>query len=134
MKISQLVEQFIAVLPIGCALDEEQITRSLRAAVRKYCGYAQLASAQSTDGVHTDIDATPTALGAQDFDLNPSELAIIEPLWVMYMEKENSTVYEVSRSQGADPWGRAVAEVAVAIADYETRLPSLTFSFEVRSI
>lgn len=134
MKISQLVEQFIAVLPIGCVLDDVQITRHLRGAVRQYCGYARLANAQSADGVHTDIDVSETAEGAQDFDLTPSELSIIRPLWMLYLEKENGTALEASRSQGADPWGRPVAEVAMAITDYEQRLPSLTFVFEVRSV
>ena len=134
MKISQLVEQFIAVLPIGCVLDEPEITRNLRGAVRQYCGYARLTNSQSSDGVHTDIDATDTAEGAQDFDITPSELAVIRPLWLLYLEKENGTTLEASRSQGADPWGRPVAEVTMAITEYERLLPSLTFTYEVRSI
>lgn len=134
MKISQLVDQYVAELPIGCVLTEEQITRHLRDAVRQYCGYARLTSAQSLDTVHSDLYTPDTAPVAVDVDLTHSELAIIRPLWLLYIEKENGTALEASRSQGADPWGRAVAEVAQAITDYEARLPSLTFVFEVRSI
>lgn len=135
MKISQLVDQYFADLPIGCVLTEEQVTRHLRDAVRQYCGYARLTSAQSVDDVHSVLDdtsgATPVAV---DVDLTHSELAIIRPLWLLYIEKENSTALEASRSQGAELFGRAVSEVVQSILDYELRLPQLTFSYEVRSI
>lgn len=134
MKISQLVAQFFAVLPLGCVLDEEQVTRSLRKATRQYCGYAQLSSQTASDGTFTDIDATDTAVNAQDFDLSPSELAVIRPLWKLYIDEENALALEASRSQGADPFGRSASEVAAAIAEYEQRLPSLCFTFEIRSI
>ena len=137
MKISQLVDQYVAELPIGCVLTEEQIARHLRDAVRQYCGYARLTSAQSLDTVHSDLytTATPdTAPSAVDVDLTHSELAIIRPLWLLYIEKENAMALEASRSQGADPYGRNTAEVTQSILDYELSLPRLTFVYEVRSI
>lgn len=133
MKLSHLVEQYVAVLPLGSVLDDEQITRSLREAVRKYCGYARLASATSADGIHTPIDETNTAEGVQDFDLTPSEFAIIEPLWKMKMALENATALEASRSQGADPFGISTVDAQAAITTLEERLPQQCFSFEVRS-
>lgn len=132
MKISQLVEQYVAELPIGCVLTEEQITRHLRDAVRQYCGYALLTSAQSLDTVHSNLytpDAAPV-----DVELTHSELAIIRPLWLLYIEQENATALEASRSQGADPYGRNTSEVKQSILDYERSLPQLTFVYEVRSI
>lgn len=134
MKISQLVESYLAVLPIGCVLTEEQITRSLRAAVRKYCGYAHLMLALDADGSKIAIDATDTALGAQDFDLTASEVSVIKPLWHLYMELENSTALEASRSMGAELFGRTTPEVQQAIEGYEMRLPALVFKYEVFSI
>lgn len=134
MRISQLVEQYLAELPIGCVLTEEQITRHLRDATRQYCGYAQLTSAQSSDSVHSDLYSDDAAPIAVDVVLTHSELAIIRPLWLLYIELENAVALEASRSQGADPYGRASTEVKQSILDYELRLPQLTFSFEVRSI
>lgn len=134
MKISQLVDQYVAELPIGCVLTEEQITRHLRDAVRQYCGYARLTSAQSLDTVHSDLYTPDTVPVAVDVDLTHSELAIIRPLWLLYIEKENAMALEASRSQGADPYGRNTAEVTQSILDYEGSLPRLTFVFEVRSI
>lgn len=134
MKISQLVDQYVAELPIGCVLTEEQITRHLRDAVRQYCGYARLTSAQSLDTVHSDLYTPDTVPVAVDVDLTHSELAIIRPLWLLYIEKENAMALEASRSQGADPYGRNTAEVTQSILDYEGSLPRLTFVYEVRSI
>lgn len=134
MKISQLVDQYFAELPIGCVLTEEQVARHLRDAVRQYCGYARLTSAQSLDTVHSDLytpDAEPVAA---DVDLTHSELAIIRPLWLLYIEHENAMALEASRSQGADPYGRQTSEVKQSILEYEMRLPQLTFVYEVRSI
>jgi hypothetical protein len=134
MKISQLVDQYVAELPIGCVLTEEQITRHLRDAVRQYCGYARLTSAQSLDTVHSDLYTPDTVPGAVDVDLTHSELAIIRPLWLLYIEHENAMALEASRSQGADPYGRSTPEVKQSILDYEQRLPQMTFVYEVRSI
>ena len=103
MKISQLVDQYLAELPIGCVLTEVQIARHLRDAVRQYCGYARLTSAQSLDTVHSDLYTPEDVPAPVDVDLTHSELAIIRPLWLLYIEHENAMALEASRSQGADP-------------------------------
>lgn len=125
MKISVLVAQHMAVLPIGCVLTEEQVERSLRDATRQYCGHADLESGTDVDG-----QALTGKEPGQDVVLNTSELSIIRPLWLLYMERENSTALEASRSQGAELFGRSVAEVQMSILEYEMRLPQLAFSAE----
>jgi hypothetical protein len=134
MQISQLVVSYMAQLPIGCVLTEEQITRSLREAVRQFCGYARLKNARDANGNYVYIDASETALGAQDFDLTVGETSVIRPLWYMYLERENALALEASRSQGAEVFGRGTAEVGPAIELYEQRLPGLAFSCDVVSI
>lgn len=125
MKISALVAQYVAVLPIGCVLTEEQIERHLLTATRFYCGCADLASGE-TVGAEALIASNPT----QDVALSESELTLIRPLWDLYMEKESSMALEASRTQGAELFGRAVAEVQMSIQDYELRLPQLAFCEE----
>jgi len=122
MKIRQLTAQHMAELPIGCVLTSEQVERSLRDAARQYCGYADLDS-----GEEVDASALVGDNPAQDVDLNTSELSVIRPLWLLYLEKENSMALEASRTQGAELFGRAVAEVQMSIQDYELRLPQLCF-------
>lgn len=133
MKISQLVANYVAVLPIGCVLAEDQITRSLRGAVRQFCGYARLRKARDANDNYVYIDATETATGDQDFDLTEGELAVIKPLWHLYMERENALALEASRTQGAELFGRSTGEVGPAIEQYESRLPSLAFQVDVVS-
>ncbi|WP_426237447.1 hypothetical protein [Pseudomonas sp. TWP3-2] len=123
MKISVLVKQHMAVLPIGCVLTDEQVERSLRDAARQYCGCADLAS-----GEEVDDQALIGSNVAQDVEINTSEMSLIRPLWLLYLERENSMALEASRSQGAELFGRSVAEVQMAIQDYEMRLPQLAFS------
>ena len=134
MNISQLVAQYFAVLPIGCALDEDQVTRNLRESVRAYCGYRRLTNAQPGQDFHTAIDEQASATDDQDFDLTASELVVIQPLWYLKNDKENATAFEASRAQGADPFGKSAAECDAAIEQYMLTLPSKCFSFEVRSI
>jgi len=129
MKLSRLVEQYMAVLPIGCVLLEDQVERSLRRAVRMYSGYADLAC-----GTEIDEAAQAEKDGAQDLDISTSELGVVEPLWHLYMEAENATALEASRTQGAELFGRSVAEVRVSIEAYELRLPVLAFSSDIVSI
>lgn len=124
MKVSQLVAQFFAVLPIGCALDEDQVTRNLREAITSYCGYRRLTDAQPG----LDVAGNP------DFDLTESEQALIKPLWHLKNDRENAAAFEVSRAQGADPFGRSVADCDAAIEQYLLALPSKSFCYEVVSI
>lgn len=129
MKSSLLVAQHMAVLPIGCVLLDDQVERSLRDATRQYCGYANLESEQVIDSM-----AQAVADSSQDIDLSLGELSVIRPLWMLLLERENSMALEASRSQGAEVFGRSVAEVQADIRDYETRLPLLAFSSDIVSI
>ena len=122
MKLSELAVQHMAELPIGLVLTEEQVLRSLRDATRFYCGHADLVA-----GGSVDASALAGDVAEQDVDLSHSELSLIKPLWLLYMEKENSTALEASRTQGAELYGRAVSEVQASITDYEERLPELAF-------
>jgi len=120
MKLSVLAAQYMAVLPIGCVLTDDQVLRSLRDATRFYCGHADLASGGS-------VGALALGEAGDDVEVSESELSIIKPLWLLYMERENSTALEASRTQGAEVYGRAVSEVQASIIDYEARLPGLAF-------
>ncbi|QLG96716.1 hypothetical protein HZF02_32890 (plasmid) [Pseudomonas yamanorum] len=122
MKISELATQYMAVLPLGCVLTDDQVQRNLRTAVRFYCGFADLVSEEAVNG-----QALIGSDEAQDVTLSHGELALIRPLWDLYMERENSMALEASRSQGAELFGRTVAEVQMSIQEYEMRLPQLAF-------
>lgn len=128
MLLSEIVEGFMENLPAGIVVSEETIQRSLKKAVRFYCGYATIRSVGlAADDVHTAIDASDSISGAQDFDLSPSEYAIIRPLFELYVEGENATHLEASRGLGVDVFGRTVSEIAQETLQRESDLPKMAF-------
>lgn len=133
MKLSVLVQEYMDVLPVGSVLDEDQVARWLKDAVRFYAGYAALTNHEN-DGVHTEVDGTNSIESAQDFDITPSEYALIKPLWYLYMELENATSLEASRGQGLDVFGRTTGEIKQEIAQYEMDMPKRAFMEPVVSI
>src|SRR5690606_27994361 len=98
MKLSEILAAYVAAQPAAIVLPSEDVQRLLKSAVRFYCGYATLRSlppaAENRNDIpviHTAIDASSSISGAQDFDLNPSEWAIIKPLFDLYVERENAS-------------------------------------------
>jgi len=154
MRLSLIVTQYLEHLPVGIVLEDSQVMRNLRRAVRAYCGYATLKSAPSeaelytlmfvaaglepplfTEGaVHSPVSADEDIPEGQDFDLSPSELAIIQPLWFLYNEWENAQSLEASRSQGLDVYGRTTGEIAMDIRERESMLANQCFMEPVVSI
>ncbi|HEX8590648.1 hypothetical protein [Pseudomonas sp.] len=51
MLLSAVVTAYFGALPLGIVLDEEQVTRNLKKAVRYYCGFATLANSPSAADV-----------------------------------------------------------------------------------
>ncbi|SER35267.1 MULTISPECIES: hypothetical protein [Pseudomonas] len=156
MKCSELVAAYLAELPLGVILTDEQITRSLKQAVRFYCGYATLKSAPSEfermqqqaaadglpipqfpaygQGVHSPVDATNGFEGAQDFDLSASELALIKPLFDLYVELENAKGIEASRANGIEGFGRSADAVQADINARHEAMPTMSFYMGVMTI
>lgn len=129
MRLSQIVDAYMADIPAGIVLGRTQIERTLKNAVRLFCAYAVIASAPPAEGqAHTAIDATNSIASGQDFDLSPSEYGIIGPLFRLYVERENAMNLEASRALGLDVFGRQVSEIEQEIRQYETELPSMAFS------
>jgi len=146
---SELLTAYVAERPLGNILTDEQIGRSLKKAIRFYCGYATMRNAPSDfekaqaeaisagltppdfpefgQGIHTPVDSTNTFIGAQDFDLTPSEYALIRPLFDLYCELENAMGMEASRSTGIEQYGRATSEIQAEITQQEELLPKRAF-------
>lgn len=135
MRLSELVAGYIDNAPVGMMLDRPFVERCLKNAVRFYCGYAKLkADALAPDQIHDPIDAANSIDGAQDFELNPSEYAIIRPLFELYVEHENAMQLEASRGLGVDVFGRPVSEIQQDINQREQELPMAAFMEPVETI
>lgn len=133
MKLSEIVAAYMERQPAGVILGEPEIERSLRKAVRFYCGYASLtrmppAPVESGgDGIHSAFGIGNENTGEQDVELTVSEFAIIRPLFELYIEAENAQHLEASRGLGVDVYGRSSSEVANDIAQMELEIPHRAF-------
>ncbi len=135
MLLSELVNSYIDNAPVGMMLDQAFVERSLKKAVRYFCGYAKLVAGDfAADQIHDKIDATNGIDAAQDFDLTPSEYAIIRPLFELYVEHENAMQLEASRGLGVDVFGRPVSEIQQDINQRELELPKAAFMEPVETI
>lgn len=112
--------------PAGNLLDLPQITAQLLAAVRMYAGYGTLEAHLSADPAPVDVDA--------GIDISISEWAVIRPLFLLYLERENAIQLEASRGFGVDPYGRPSESVAADIAAAEAALPLKAFCQLVQTI
>lgn len=130
MLLSQFVDNYLEELPTGIILTEEQITRNLLKAVRLYAGYAIITSLEvGEDGTHSDMPAG-NDLSECDIDLNPSELAIIRPLFDLYIELENAMGLESARGDGLDVFGRSTGEIQQDINQKELEMHRIAFCEE----
>lgn len=142
MKLSDLVTAYMDELPVGIVVTQLQVERSIKNAVRFYCGYAVLKSAPPTDTdedeltppYHTAITAGNEITGGQDYELSPSEWAIIRPLFVLYVELENAAALEATRALGLDVYGRQTSEVQADIREREAMMPKDAFMESVVTV
>lgn len=100
--------------PAGNLLAEDAVVAQAVAATRMYAGYAKL--------------ATPPNADVDGFTLvSLSEWAVIRPLFLLYVERENALQLEASRGMGVDVFGRDSASVAADILTIEAELPGKAF-------
>ena len=128
MKLSQIVEAFMDERPTWLVVSETRVMACLRRAVLFYCGYARLEDAERADDcLHSDISASNVSDDDQDFDLTPSEYAIIKPIFWLYVELECAGAIEASRGLGVDVFGRMTSEIAQEITIKEQDMAKLAF-------
>ncbi len=111
--------------PAGNLLDEETILAQALAAVSLYAGYTEVSSLR-------DIDPAPALSGATDISL--SEWALIRPLFLLYVERENALYLEASRGHGVDVFGRSSGEIAGDILQTEAELPHRAFCLPITTV
>lgn len=114
-KLSDLAVQFAGTeRPAGNLLGEDAILAQAVAATRMYAGYGKLASAPQGE-----IDGST--------GVSVSEWAVIRPLFLLYVERENALQLEASRGLGVDVYGRDSASIAADIMQIEAELPLKAF-------
>ena len=130
--ISDLVTDFMVnQRPVGNLLDVDIVTAQCMAATLFYAGYSDLA--EWRDLAVTD-PLTPHADISETTVLNESEWAIIKPLFMLYLERENALYLESSRGMGVEQFGRNSSEVIGDITAYELEMPHKAFCREIESV
>lgn len=121
--LAQFCTDFATERPAGTVLDGDTVLAQGVAATRFYAGYA---------GIAALAEQAIAITGSTELDW--SEWAVIRPLFILFVERENALHLEASRALGLDVFGRSVSEIAVDIAQYEQELPHLAFSSAIISI
>lgn len=142
--------------PVGIVLDEESVLAQALAAARFCSGYGTFESllpAESIDAVlpgrerdpwsfmtsfpRFPVPADPYPVGGfveNETLLTQSEWAIVRPLFILYVERENAIYLEASRSLGVDVYGRSASEVAQDITQKELDIQRLMFCMPVITV
>ena len=117
MLISEMVAQFQAVgETTGLLLDAVQLTYCALNAARFYAGFGPLRLLPATA---TEPDAAT--------DMTAGELALIRPLFVLYVEREQAAMLEASRAANVEFYGRSVGEIAADILATEGSMAERAF-------
>lgn len=131
MTLADLVAEFVATRSPGwLVLTEVETQDCAVAALRFYAAHGVVASliVVDPDGVPVDTSVDMRLIDAT-VDLTTGEWAVVQPLFCLYVEKEQALRLEASRAAGLEVYGRQVAEVTADISVMEgpDGLPSRAF-------
>ena len=118
--------------PLASLLDTESLIANAVAATRFYAGFSGLCAEKHEDDGHPQVPSFSNITG--DTEINTSEWALIRPLFLLYVEKEEARQLEASRGMGLDPYGRSSSEVQSEITQYETDLARKAFCVPFQTI
>jgi hypothetical protein len=134
--ITSLVDKFTdEERPVGNLLDAPVVLAQAIAAVKFYSGYTDLethAAIPIADPAPDVRAPFPEITGATDISV--SEWAMIRPLFLLYVERENALQLEASRGMGIDVFGRSSSEIAGDITQMEIEYPHRAFFLEITTI
>lgn len=108
--------------PVGIVVTNETVFAQAIKAVKYYVGYGDLELFERKEDIvaHTE--------------LTPSEVAVISPLFELYVERENALILESSRSLGVEVYGRTISEISGDITQKELEIQNLAFQHDFFSV
>jgi hypothetical protein len=156
MTLADLAAEYLALRgSSGILLDDFETLDCFVRAARAYAAWGGIqsvdlsgAALQSAPGAGGVIPAAPDlfpdspgALPVRGLGLlsgetvvTVGEWSVIQPLAVLYVERENGMRLEAARANGIEFFGRDVASVAGDIAAYEASLPERSFVHPILTI
>ena len=131
MLISDWVAKFQEQRPVGVLLDDEQVTALFIEAANHYSGYGSLEAHLAIDPL-ADAKTYPEITAATDITV--SEYAVINQLFLLFVERETALQLEASRGLGIDQFGRTTSEIEGDIANFLLELPHKAFQVDAFSV
>jgi hypothetical protein len=141
--------------PVGIVLEEETVLAQALAAAR-YCGgygpfdvllpaapvaamppemHDSWESSSSYPRFPVPESLYPTSDFVEiDTPLTQSEWAVVRPLFILYVERENAVYLEASRSLGVDVYGRSASEIAQDVVQKEMDVQRLMFCMPIVTV
>ena len=110
---------------VGLFIAPQQVLECAIRATRFYSGWAKLDDPTAQRGVFSITGSTYVL---------PGEWAIINPLFMLYVERESAIAIESSRVAGVDAVGRDSSTVEADIRQAEAELPQLAYVEPVWSV
>lgn len=139
--ITQRVEAFFERRPDANIIEEPEALRWLLEAVRKYDGFGELEHHYQQRITHEEAIASGAQPGAlvlapidENLPISNGEWTTIEPLWMLYMERERASLIEAGRMMGDMSFGRTTSEIAQEINIYEEGLHLKAFSMDCYTV
>lgn len=117
MRIDALVSRWMQFRPIGTLIDAGQVLGCCIRAAEMYASHAGLKAQNWTFGDFLDGST----------DLTVSEWGLIEPLFMLYVEREEALYIDATKQFGGDMERRSGSEVAQDIERYLETLPRKSF-------
>ena len=154
--LTELAMLFLAKeRPVGIVLEEETVLAQVLAAAR-YCGgygafdallpataseltFPEASDPSESSSSYPRFPVPDNLYPASDFveldtPLTQSEWAIVRPLFILYVERENAVYLEASRSLGVDVYGRSASEIAQDIVQKEMDVQRLMFCMPIVTV
>lgn len=149
MTLSELVSEFASVRRPGwLVMADPELDQFGIEAARYYAAYGDIKSLSGSDVLpgagDTPAGSDPVVapslpvkkleLISGDVELTVGEWALIRPLFLLYVERENALRLEASRANGLEVFGRSVSEVSADIEREHEAIQGKAFVYAVESI
>lgn len=133
----------------GLVLEVSEVTDCAVRAARHYAAYGNIRSLSLSDQlpespapgatvIPAATDPEPSVVESlpiknlghltSDTEVTVGEWSSIQPLFTLYVERENAMRLEASRAMGVEVYGRSVGEIAQDISREEEAMPQKAFS------
>lgn len=125
MQLKAIVQRFLEQeRGVAVLLSHDQVEALALSAVGFYCGYSDLKNHPDTRFEDINLEC----------DIEIAEWVTIQPLFLLYVERETALQLEATGMQGATGYGRGSSEVNSEISRYEVEFAQIASCYPVMMV